>query len=133
MSRKKHPRRRFRHAPPGLSSGSGLGRVENRKALQLCSQVAETLALVLAGECQDDLLRDLLVESVVPFPSASRLLVTLVPAISAGNASLEQYLQHLEPFKGLLRGEVASAINRRKAPDLVFRILPANDPRLSQP
>jgi len=132
MSRNNRSRRRFHHGPPGQDSASGLGRVENRKALQLCSQVAETLALVLAGECRDDLLRDLLVESVVPFPSASRLLVTLVPAVSAGTAPLEEYIEHLEQFKGLLRGEVASAINRRKVPDLVFRILPPSDPRLPQ-
>ncbi len=133
MSRKNHSRRRFRSAPPGQNPGRGLGRVENRKALQLCSQIAETLTLVLGGECPDDLLRDLLVESVVPFPTSSRLLVTLVPAISAENAPLEKYLEHLEPFKGRLRSEAATAINRRKVPDLVFRILPGNDPRLTQP
>jgi ribosome-binding factor A len=130
MSRKYHPRRRFQQGPPQPEFGLPFGRVENRKALQLCSQIAETLTLVLSGECNDDLMRDLLVESVVPFPTAGRLLVTLIPAVSAGNAPLEDYLEHLEHFKGLLRSEVASAINRRKVPDLVFRILPAGDPRL---
>ncbi len=130
MSRNYHPRRRFQHGPPQPEFGRPAGRVENRKALQLCSQIAETLTLVLSGECHDDLMRDLLVESVVPFPTASRLLVTLIPAISASNAPLERYLEHLERYKGLLRSEVASAINRRKVPDLVFRILPADDPRL---
>jgi len=129
MSRNNRSWRRFHHGPPRPDFNRGLGRVENRKALQLCSQIAETLALVLAGECPDDLLRDLLVESVVPFPSASRLLVTLVPAASAGTAPLEQYIVHLEQFKGLLRSEVASAINRRKVPDLVYRVLLAGDPR----
>lgn len=127
MSHKKHSRRRFPYGPPQSEFGRATGRVENRKALQLCSQIAETLTLVLSGECNDDLMRDLLVESVVSFPTSSRLLVTLIPAISADNAPLESYLEHLERFKSLLRSEVASAINRRKVPDLVFRILPASD------
>ena len=33
--------------------------VKNRKALQLCDQVLQTLSRVLAWECRDDLLRDL--------------------------------------------------------------------------
>ena len=49
----------------------------NRKALQLCGQVARTLQAVLAGETGDDLLRELQVESVVPAPTSARLLVTL--------------------------------------------------------
>ena len=39
-------------------------KVTNRKALQLCGQVAETLAYVLAGETGDDVLRHLMVERV---------------------------------------------------------------------
>jgi len=104
-------------------------KVKNRKALQLSGQVAETLALVLAGECDDDLLRDLLVESVVPFPTSVRLLVTLVPSVSAGEVSLEQMAQRLEQVRGKLRSEVARSIHRRKAPDLLFRILRPEDPR----
>ncbi len=91
--------------------------------------MAETLSLVLAGECDDDLLRDLLVESVTPYPTSVRLLVTLVPAVSAGDESLEQLAQRLETFHGKLHSAVAAAIHRRKAPDLVFRVLRREDPR----
>jgi ribosome-binding factor A len=104
-------------------------KVRNRKALQLCSQVAETLSLVLAGECDDDLLRDLLVDSVVPYPTSVRLLATLVPAVSAPADSLPQMAQRLEQHRTQLRSAVASAIHRRKAPELIFRILSSNDPR----
>src|SRR4051812_18582032 len=56
-------------------------RVQNRKAMQLCAQVGETLNLVRAGECGDALLRERAVVAVVPAPDPSRLLVTLaVPA-----------------------------------------------------
>jgi ribosome-binding factor A len=102
--------------------------VPNRKALQLSAQVAETLALVLAAQA-DDLLRDLLVESVCPFPTSARLLVTLVPAVSAAQLDLSLTAERLQSVQGALRSEVAAAISRRKVPDLVFRVLNADDPR----
>ena len=46
----------------------------DRKDLQLCRQVADTLHSVL-GDCGDDCLRDLHVVRVVPAPDASQLLV----------------------------------------------------------
>ena len=62
-------------------------RVKNRKALQLCAQVAETLREVLGGDCGDEQLRDLTVQSVVPAPNSSRLLVTLT--LAPGSAGAE--------------------------------------------
>jgi ribosome-binding factor A len=107
---------------PRLERKEESPRVKNRKALQLCGQVAETLGLVLAGECDDDLLRDLLVESVVPYPTSVRLLVTLLPAVSAAGVSAAQYLERVQRVQGKLRAEVARAIHRRKAPELLFRV-----------
>lgn len=52
-------------------------RSDNRKARQLCRQVAETLELVLSGDCHEEILQTLHVVSVEPAPDASRLLVTL--------------------------------------------------------
>jgi ribosome-binding factor A len=98
-------------------------KVPNRKALQVCGQVFETLSQVLAGECGDDCLRDLLVEAVLPAPNAARLLVTLVPAVTAQAVTRTEWLAHLERARGLLRHEVAAAITRRKAPELIFRVL----------
>ena len=51
--------------------------VAQRKTMQLCRQVEQTLCLVLSGECKDELLQSLLVESVTPH--AER-----VPAIGDG-------------------------------------------------
>jgi ribosome-binding factor A len=98
------------------------GRVKNRKALQLCAQVAETLRSVLAGECGDAVLRDLTVESVVPAPTSARLLVTLSQAPPA-TAPIEEVLARLHRAHGLLRSQVAAAITRRRTPDLLFRVL----------
>ncbi len=98
-------------------------KVPNRKALQLCGQVAETLVLVLAGETGDDVLRDLVVVSVVPAPNTSRLLVTLSPSVIALDADLDAIRRHLDAVRGRLRGEIATAIHRRRVPELTFRVV----------
>jgi len=98
-------------------------RVANRKALQLCGQVARTLQAVLAGECRDDLLRELRVESVVPAPNSSRLLVTVSLATPGREIPVAEVLARLQKAQGLLRCEVAAAINRRKVPELLFRLI----------
>jgi ribosome-binding factor A len=95
-----------------------------RKTLQLCSQVTRTLTSVLA-ESGDDLLRDLTVVSVAPAPSSARLLVTVALAPWADPANLDPAAGRLEYARGRLRTEVAAAVRRRRAPDLVFRIVTA--------
>ena len=107
---------------PRLDPRPFAGKVANRKALQLCAQVADALAGFLAG-CGDDLLRELTVVSVVPAPNSSRLLVTVAPAVpgAAGNsASVLERLGHALPR---LRAEAASAITRKRVPELAFRLM----------
>jgi ribosome-binding factor A len=99
------------------------GRVTNRKALQLCGQIARTLSLVLAGECGDDVLRELSVESVRPAPNSARLLITL--SLPRGSVEVEEVMGRLQRVGGMLRSEVAAAINRRKTPELMFRVVQA--------
>ncbi len=95
------------------------GKVANRKARQLCAQVAETLSGVLA-ESGDGILRDLLVESVVPAPNAAYLLVTVRPVLVV---EVSRVLECLERSRGRLRSEIAAAINRRRTPELLFRVV----------
>jgi ribosome-binding factor A len=92
-----------------------------RKAAQLCRQVAVTLQEVLA-ECRDPRLQALAVQGVEPAPDASRLLVTLVLDGGAGPADLAEAHARLLRASGHLRSEVASAITRKRAPVLVYRI-----------
>lgn len=93
----------------------------SRKALQLCSQVAETLGQVLA-EQEDDDLRDLQVVEVAPAPDASHLLVTVRPF--SPQADPVALLSRLGDASGRLRTEIASAVTRRRAPALTFRVVP---------
>ena len=96
-------------------------KVPSRKALQLCGQVADTLALVLS-ECGDEVLRNLQVISVMPAPTSVRLLVTVARAAGA-TESARQIAEHLERARGRLRIELAAAIHRRKTPDLTFQVI----------
>jgi ribosome-binding factor A len=114
---------RTRHSGgPAFGPGPGAPPVD-RKAAQLCRQVAVTLDEVLA-ECGDDVLRDLHVVDVAPFPDASRLLVTVsaVDAGAPGEPSPEAVLEHLQHAGGHLRREVAGAVTRRHVPLLVYRL-----------
>jgi ribosome-binding factor A len=108
------PRRFLRESRP---------HVANRKALQLCSQVARLISSILAGECGDEVLSDLAVESVVPAPNASRLLVTVYLTTRASEVTAEEVQAHLQQARGLLRSEVAAGIHRKRAPDLSFRVI----------
>lgn len=104
--------------------GGGQDERSRRKALQLCRQVYQVLCLTLGGECDDDLLRDLTVESVVPWPNASRLMVRVVlpPGSEVGTIEV---LDRLSRVEGPLRRSVAQAITRKRAPELAFMIVPA--------
>jgi hypothetical protein len=104
---------------PRFETNEAPRKVANRKALQLCGQVADALSLIL-GECGDDVLRDLLVESVRPFPTSARLLVT-VSSAGADTAGI-CVAERLERARGKLRSEIAAVIHRRRVPDLVFRV-----------
>lgn len=95
-----------------------------RKALQLCSQVADTLSLVLSGECGDEVLQNLLVAEVTPAPDASQLLVILAPAPGSQPLQAEEVMAAVRAASGLLRTEVAAAISRKRAPRLTFQFLP---------
>lgn len=108
------------------------------KDQQLCRQVAQTLSLALAG-CGDALLRDLYVAGVVPAPDAGRLLVSVYPITAptpreSGQPSdvmsverMSKILGRLEAAAPMLRREVASAITRKRAPELLFRVVASGE------
>ena len=96
---------------------------ENRKAKQLCRQVAETLDLVLSGDCSDELLLCLQVISVVPAPNASRMLVTVSADMPDDGRGHQEILDRLNEQSGRLRAEIAASINRKRVPTLVFQVV----------
>lgn len=114
------------HEPGGLGPAVPI----DRKLAQLCEQASEALSYALA--CSADwVLRDLLIASVTPAPDASRLLVTVYPPhdeIPSSSPSDNQAERHaalvakLENARSYLRSEVASAVHRKRTPDLAFRV-----------
>lgn len=101
------------HAKPWDSA-----KAAGRKALQLCGQVKDALHAALGG-CGDDVLHALAVARVTPAPHSGRLKVELVAAPGTDPATAAA---HLQRAAGYLRAEVASAVHRRKAPELVFEV-----------
>ncbi|MBS0264970.1 MAG: ribosome-binding factor A [Planctomycetes bacterium] len=93
----------------------------DRKSLQLCRQVADTLNQVLTGECDDEILRSLYVVSVTPAPDTTQLMVIVSPLLPGEILQPADVLARLSTHSGHLRDAVASAITRRKAPRLLFQ------------
>ena len=93
--------------------------MHNRKDLQLCRQVFDALAWALA-DVDDPIVDELILASVVPAPSSSRVQVTLVPSRDDidPDVALERVREHADE----LREEVAAEVTRRRVPELVFRI-----------
>ena len=104
--------------------GGGPAEPTDRKAIQLCHQVAVTLSEVLA-DCGDPLLQGLRVLNVAPAPDASRLSV----ALACEEPAVDRVEDHLAKASGHLRGEVAQAITRKRTPVLVYHLTPAENPR----
>lgn len=96
----------------------------HRKALQLCHQVADTLALVLSGEYGDEL-EGLRVVEVAPAPDSSQLLVLVTPVVAGAEVHPDRVVARLCAVAGRLRAEVAASITRKRAPKLLFQFVPA--------
>ena len=95
------------------------GGKRHHKDLQLCRQVFDALTYALA-ELDDPLVDELVLASVMPAPSSARVLVTLVP--TRDGIDTDVALDHVREHAEELREEVAAEVNRKRAPELVFRI-----------
>ena len=95
------------------------GGKRHHKDLQLCRQVFDALTYALA-ELDDPIVDDLVLASVVPAPSASRVQVTLVP--SRDDIEADVALAAVREHADELREEVAAEVTRRRVPELVYRI-----------
>ncbi|MBN9517816.1 ribosome-binding factor A [bacterium] len=92
-----------------------------RKARQLCGQVAEALHTAIGG-CADPAVQGLAVASVDPAPHTGRLRVVMaLPA--DGAVTRAEAEAALARAAGRLRAEVAAAVHRRYAPELVFEVV----------
>ena len=103
----------------GSKRGGGGGGGRDHKTAQLCRQVFQALCMAL-GDCGDDVLRGLLVHDVDPAPNAGRLLVRVGFSAVSEPIGVAEVMSRLEQAAGFLRREVAAAITRKRAPELMF-------------
>lgn len=97
----------------------------DRKTLQLCAQIADTLNALLA-ECHDDVLQQFQVASVRPAPDATQLLVATCPVVQPTELfNCHAVQQRFIEMSGWLRSEVAGAITRKRVPKLLFEVTTA--------
>jgi ribosome-binding factor A len=95
----------------------------DRKTLQLCEQVRRTLSQALQGECDDDLLRELDVESVEPMGNGAQLLVRV--SVPGGlDVAPWEVVARLNGRAARLRALVARSICRKRVPGLSFIAVP---------
>ena len=91
------------------------------KTSQLCREVERQLTLVLEGEVEDPLLEGVQVTSVSPLDGTALLKVEVcIPEDHLDVASV--VLARLNGAAGWLRREVASAIHRKRTPQLTFSL-----------
>jgi ribosome-binding factor A len=95
----------------------------SHKTLQLCKEASRIVTLVLAGETQHPLLRDLHVISVVPEQEGQSLCVTVAHYGNDLQVSGDEILAALKRAQGLLRCALAQAVNRKHTPVLSFRYI----------
>lgn len=91
----------------------------DRKTMQVCTRVMQTLCSVFGSEVEDVRLSELVIVAVEPAPDASRLAVT---CLTKGN--IESATLALDRARGFLRSEIAHALQRKRAPELCFFVLP---------
>jgi ribosome-binding factor A len=97
-----------------------------RKIQQLCKEVERTLSYALGG-CNDEALRQLVITGVEPAPDASRLLVTLCLTSAIFNLDVDELMERLKRTRGFLRAEIAAALQRKRTPELAFRLVPPGE------
>jgi ribosome-binding factor A len=64
------------------------------------------------------------VVEVAPAPDASQLLVLLAPVVTTADFDAAATSQAVLRASGWLRSQIAAAITRKRAPQLVFRVVP---------
>lgn len=94
---------------------------------RLCGRVARVVQLSLAADVHDPEVASLIVKHVTTAPDASKLRVTLSPSPLNELTDPQSLLPRIERVRGVLRTEIARAINRRRTPNLLFVIEPLEE------
>jgi len=122
MGKIRSGRRRKMPAPLSSDPFADERGLDKRKLRQLCRQVERALSCALGDEGAGDVLLELVVHDVLPWPNASRLLVAVAPSAPDAAIDRDRILEHLDAQRGALREVVADAIHRKRTPELCFEV-----------
>ncbi len=106
---------------PRYASAKQARKKAPRKNLQMCKEAARIVSLVLTGEAQQALLRDLVVVSVEPEGHGQSVCVTVGRYTMDSDVCETEVLVALHSVQGLLRSALAHALHRKHTPTLTFR------------
>ena len=100
-------------------------RAGNRKDRQLCKQIERALSLVLPD--LDSVLAELQILRVEPAPDSTHLLVIVAPCPGGPRPAEVEVAEALGQCATRLRYEASCAINRRRAPEISYHYVPADE------
>lgn len=108
-------------SPADVRRASGVERDHKHviKQMRLCEQVRRALSACLT-ECPDALLAELDVLRVEPGQKMSHLRVVVARRAGEDEVSTREIILRLKNVAGWLRSRIASAISRRRVPQLSF-------------
>lgn len=97
---------------------------EAQRLARLCKVIERVACSVLEEMSADDVLRHCEILGVMPGSTRARMNIEVGLQLSDDGPGVLQVLQGLDGLKGRLRAEVARSINRKRAPILVFDVVP---------
>ncbi len=97
----------------------------NRKDRQLCKQIERALGLVLPD--LDSVLAELQILRVEPAPDSTHILVIVAPCPGGPRPAEVEVAEALGQCATRLRYEASCAINRRRAPEITYHYVPADE------
>jgi hypothetical protein len=93
------------------------------RLMQLCRQVQHGIDDALWCDCADPLLSDLRTMDVKPIDGSSVLVATLITRETDPEV-ITLICDHLQMARGMIRASVAGVINRKRVPQIQFRVIP---------
>ncbi len=95
---------------------------DERKQMQLAAQIGRSIEMTLVGECEDEVLQNLSVQSVEP-ATGNRMLVTLEVHPPGSERPREEVLALLESARPLIVRRATEDVSRRSLPELSFWVV----------
>ena len=98
-------------------------KTKNHKSERLGKEARHTLSMVFAGELSDPVFQELEVVDVAATDDGQFLIVSLTRIDNSFNIDETQILEKCQAVQGYLRSAIASAVKRKRVPNLKFELV----------